>query len=68
MNKVLQTLVDARYVEEADCDDILKQYRMYISDTVATKETDFSDFDCAKDRIDSFYFNTLGNNTKFTKL
>lgn len=68
LKRILKVLTDSKRVHENDCDDILKQYRMYISETVPKRRADFTDFDRATGRVDTLFHETMAGEKAYQKL
>ena len=68
VKKVLQCLVDCKRIEESHCDEIVKQYRMYMNNTVTPRKGQFADFNILKDRLDTLYYETMARDRAVEKL
>lgn len=46
-------MTEAKHFDENKCDDVVKQYRGFLRD-VASRDSDFADFDSATGRVDRY--------------
>ncbi|GBN85658.1 hypothetical protein AVEN_88561-1 [Araneus ventricosus] len=66
MNHILNSMVEAKYVDENVCDEILMEFDDYL-DNVALKHSDFSEFFPEDSRVDEFFYETV-NTSKYRNL
>ncbi|GBM06134.1 hypothetical protein AVEN_265191-1 [Araneus ventricosus] len=53
MNHILNSMIEAKYVDENVCDEILMEFDGYL-DNVALKHSDFFEFSPENSRVDEF--------------
>ncbi|GBL80622.1 hypothetical protein AVEN_225297-1 [Araneus ventricosus] len=66
MNHVLNSMIEAKHVDENVCDEILMEFDDYL-DNVALKHSDFSEFSPGNSRVDEFFYETM-NTSKYRNL
>ena len=67
MKKVLQFLSEANRIEGdlSACEDILRQYHLFVSTTVAEHHQDYADFNPDKSRVDELLATDMGRDPSF---
>ncbi|GBM17607.1 hypothetical protein AVEN_80900-1 [Araneus ventricosus] len=63
MNHILNSMIEAKHVDENVCDEILMEFNDYL-DNVALKHLDFSKFSPKNSRVDEFFYETM-NTSKY---
>ncbi|GBM05259.1 hypothetical protein AVEN_181638-1 [Araneus ventricosus] len=58
MNHILNSMIEAKHVDENVCDEILMEFDDYL-DNVALKHSDFSEFSPGNSRVDEFFYETM---------
>ncbi|GBL92950.1 hypothetical protein AVEN_54601-1 [Araneus ventricosus] len=66
MNHILNSMIEAKHVDENACDEILMEFNDYL-DNVALKQSDFSEFFPENSRVDEFFYETM-NTSKYRNL
>ncbi|GBM14381.1 hypothetical protein AVEN_246553-1 [Araneus ventricosus] len=61
MNHVVNSMIEAKHVDENVCDVILMEFEDYL-DNVALKHSDFSEFSPENLRVDEFFYETMNTN------
>ena len=67
---ILHRLVEAKRPDEDSCDDVIRQYRLYIREVVVSRKAELSEFEYSKPecRVDSLFTETMAGNTRLEKL
>lgn len=68
LKSILKLLTETKRVDENDCDDILKQYRKFINETVPKRMADFTDFNPVTGRVDTLLYETMAGEKVYEKL
>lgn len=66
MKRMLYILVEAKHVEKAVCDDILREFREFCD--LAALQAIFRDFDPKTDRVDTLLYETMGTKPSFSRV
>ena len=66
--KILECLINYKYLNAADCDCILKEYKSLISEIRLEHKERFSEFNLKSDRLDSLFYDLIGVNPKYKTL
>lgn len=64
MTRMLHTLVECKHIDEAVCDDTLREFREVCD--MASCQANFRDFDRKVDRVDTLLFETVGTKPSFS--
>lgn len=63
---VLHSIVEAKHLNDAVCDDVLREFREFCD--WAKLQTKFRDFDPKTERVDTLLYETMGINPSFSRL
>ncbi|KAK0143227.1 hypothetical protein N1851_018653 [Merluccius polli] len=63
---VLHSIVEAKHLNNAVCDDVLREFREFCD--WAKLQTKFRDFDPKTERVDTLLYETMGTNPSFSRL
>ena len=67
--KLLDSLIESRYLKAPECDTLLKQYRDFLSLIRLNHKEKFTEFNLkTEDRLDVLFYSIIGNDTKFIEL
>ena len=67
--KLLDSLIELKFLSAAECDTLLKQYKGFLSLTRLEHREKFTDFGMkSEERLDVLFHSIIGNNTKFNEL
>ncbi|GBM90104.1 hypothetical protein AVEN_185844-1 [Araneus ventricosus] len=66
MNRILNSMIEAKHVDENVCDENLMEFDDYL-DNVALKHSEFSEFSPENSRVDEFFYETM-NTSKYRNL
>ncbi|GBL92251.1 hypothetical protein AVEN_35807-1 [Araneus ventricosus] len=66
MNHILNSIIEAKHVNENVCDEILMEFEDYL-DNVDMKHSDFSEFSPENSRVDDFFYEIM-NTSKYRNL
>ena len=61
--RVLHKMVDLNQIREQECDVVQREYRAFLDEVVATNNTVFKEFQCDKERLDSFLVTFMKGDT-----
>ena len=61
-------MINYKYLNAADCDCILKEYKSLISEIRLEHKERFSEFNLKSDRLDSLFYDLIGVNPKYKTL
>lgn len=67
LKRILKVMTEAKRFDENKCDDVVKQYRGFLRD-VATRNSDFADFDSATGRVDTLLYSTMAGDKMYAQL
>lgn len=65
---LLKVMTEAKKIDENDCDDVVKQYRLFLRDVVASRSAEFADFNPATDRVDTLLYQKIAGEKLYDKL
>lgn len=68
LKSILKLLTETKRVDENDCDDILKQYRKFINETVQKRRADFTDFNPVTGQVDTLFYETMAGEKVYKTL
>ncbi|XP_060782876.1 uncharacterized protein LOC132890101 isoform X1 [Neoarius graeffei] len=67
LKRILKVMTDVKRLDENNCDDVVKQYRVFVRDVVS-RNSDFADFNPATGRVDTLLYTTMAGDKNYDKL
>lgn len=68
MERILTILVQANHFPEDECDEVNKEFRIYLDEVVPADMSRFTDFKPSESRVDTLLYNTMAGNPTFIHL
>lgn len=67
LKRILKVMTDVNRLDESNCDDVIKQYRLFLRDVVS-RNGDFADFNTATDRVDTLMYTNMAGDKAYDQL